>query len=110
MPRPANLAKQQEILKLRAQGFRVRQISRMTKSSPSTVSRILRQDVNRDTLAQLKDRLEVVEDKILALEPVLRQIALALGHIDTRYKQMVLDELWKWPSLYFRVEHDKNRL
>src|SRR5439155_21943657 len=61
MPRIMDLSREREIRALRAEGFGVREIARQIKTSPSTVSRILRGTVDHLTLAEMTARVQHIE-------------------------------------------------
>ena len=94
---------------LRAQGLGVREIARQIGVSPSTVSRILQVEPNRQRFADLVKRIETLEQRVDTAEHELRLCQQCL-HIVARfayqagaqYRHNVLEVLQQWPGEYFR--------
>ena len=105
----SDLKRQGQIRALREQGLGVREIARQVGTSPSTVSRVLQLEPNRQRFAELVQRIESLERKLETTEHELRLCQQCL-HIVARfayqagaqYRQNLLEVLQQWPGEYFR--------
>jgi IS30 family transposase len=88
----------------------IREISRQVGVSCSTASRVLQKDPNRKNLAEQEERLRLLEAKLRAGEEVFREICNIFAQYDVRHKNRLLEVLWRWPTSYFKLEHQANRL
>lgn len=112
MPRTTNLKRELEIRRLRGEGKGVREIAAALNASPSTVSRILRRDPNRSTLATQDERLSLVEKKLeVVTEALVLVTNLFFEYHGGRAKQRMLEVLAdRWPEPYFKSAFYAGRL
>lgn len=112
MPRKSDLKRELEIRRLRTDGMTVREIAKAVNASPSTVSRVLRKDPNRATLATQDERLQTLEKKMAVIAEALAVIAnIVLQYHGPNPKNRLLEVLiQKWPDPYFKFEMHAGRL
>ncbi len=99
MPKPFDLRREGQIRELRSHGLRIREIARQLGASPSTISRVLRRDVNREALKEVKNHLSLCDSKLSILEECVSVISdLCLQINRPTHRQQLNALLLKWPD------------
>ena len=105
-----DLKQEAHIHELRAKGHGVREISRQVGVSPSTVSRILTKEPDREEILDLISRIEMCEKKIALFQEALYHIHCAIGRVGPPYPQRMADLFQRWPDDYFKKLHFAGKL
>ena len=105
-----DLKQEAYIHELRAKGHGVREISRQVGVSPSTVSRTLTKEPDREQILDLISRVEKCEKKIAHFEEALYYIHSAIGRVGPPYPQRMADLFQRWPDDHFKKLHFAGKL
>ena len=105
-----DLKQEAHIHELRARGHGVREISRLVGVSPSTVSRILTREPDREQILDLISRVEMCEKKIALFQEALYVIHSAIGRVGPPYSHRMVDLFERWPDDYFKKLHFAGKL
>ena len=105
-----DLKQEAHIHELRAKGHGVREISRQVGVSPSTVSRILTKEPDREQILDLISRVEMLEKKMTLLQESLAIIHDPLARAGPPYTHRMADLFQRWPDDHFRKLHFAGKL
>lgn len=105
-----DLKQEAHIHELKARRFGVREIARQVGVSPSTVSRILTKEPDREQILDLISRVEMCEKKIALFQEALYLIHGAIGRVGPPYSHRMVDLLQRWPDDHFKKLHFAGKL
>ena len=105
-----DLKQEAHIHELKARGHGVREIAREVGVSPSTVSRTLTKEPDREQILDLISRVEMLEKKIVLIQEALYLIHTAIGRVGPPYPQRMVDLFQRWPDDYFKKLHFAGKL
>ena len=105
-----DLKQEAHIHELRAKGHGVREISRQVGVSPSTVSRVLTKEPDRQQILDLISRVEMLEKKVTLLQEALYLVHTAIGRVGPPYSHKIVDLFQRWPDDYFKKLHFEAKL
>lgn len=97
-----DLRQEAHIRELRARGLGIREIARELDVAPSTVSRILSREPDREQTLDLISRVEMCEKKIALFQEALYLIHRAIGRPGETYTYKMTDLFRRWPDDYFK--------
>ena len=105
-----DLKQEAHIHELKARGLGVRKIAREVGVSPSTVSRTLSREPDREQILDLISRVETLERKIALFQEALYLIHGAIGRVGPPYSHRMVDLFERWPDDYFKRLHFAGKL
>ena len=105
-----DLKQEAHLHELKARGLGVREIARQVDVSPSTVSRVLTKEPDREQILDLISRVEMLEKKVTLLQEALSIIHDPLARAGTRYTYRMADLFQRWPDDYFKRLHFAGKL
>ncbi len=105
-----DLKQEAHIHELKARGLGVREIARDVGVSPSTVSRVLTKEPDREQILDLISRVEMCEKKIALFQEALYLIHGAIGRVGPPYSHRMVDLFQRWPDDYFKKLHFAGKL
>ncbi len=105
-----DLKQEAHIHELRARGLGVREISRQVGVSPSTGSRTLSKEPDRQQILDLISRVEMCGKKIGLFQEALYHIHCAIGRVGPPYPQRMGDLFQRWPDDFFKKLHFAGKL
>ena len=105
-----DLKQEAHIRELRARGFGVREIAREIGVAPSTVSRTVSREPDREQILDLISRVEMCEKKIALLLEALYLIHGTVGRVGPPYSYKMNNLFEQWPDDYFKRLHREGKV
>jgi hypothetical protein len=105
-----DLKQEAHIRELRARGFGVREIARGIGVAPSTVSRTVSREPDREQILDLISRVEICEKKIALLLEALYLIHGTVGRVGPPYSYKMNNLFEQWPDDYFKRLHREGKV
>ena len=98
MARRVGVQLEDQIRNLQQQGLSLRQIAKTVGVAPSTVSRALEREPTHERLAELTQRVAMLERKIALCRECFQIVASFAGQAGRHYRERLESVLAGWPG------------